>query len=81
MLNHRTLLKNAQIALNPRKVTISAGDQAPPLQRQVEPAGGGEPRVECRRSQHGRLEALIVFCPCGRTINIDCEYPEEGADQ
>jgi len=41
-------------------------------------SGSGEgPSVRAEKDDDGRVAALIVTCPCGETIRINCHYSRE----
>ena len=71
---HLRLVRAETAAVKPLRVAVS--EQAPtptPPPAPATPATAAEPRVSVERDGD-RVKRIRVECPCGETIELDCEY-------
>ena len=73
------LLKANEVSLMDKPVHVPQGVCPPGLAASGgQPTGADQPEVEYVKDDQGVVKSVVVYCPCGRQIHLQCEYMDGG---
>ncbi len=67
--------ENVQMGKEAASIPVGEVRRAP---SRAEPEG--EPEVQVERAEDGTVRTIKVRCTCGRTVELACEYFQQGGD-